>query len=221
MKVIDLTHFIDAEMPVFPGTPQPVITNEFTIEKDGYREKRFEMMGHTGTHIDAPAHGLADGITLDKFPAEHFYGNAVVVDASKVENGKIDLTYLMQYETDIDNSDFVLFRTDWCWYWGEDRYFDGFPVLTEDAANWLVSKNLKGVGFDCISADDINSVDYPVHKILLSENIVFIENLNNLYNLPQSGFIFSCLPLKVKDADGSPVRAVGIVGNILSDFEQG
>jgi arylformamidase len=86
-----------------------------------------------------------------------------------------------------------------------------FPVLDQQAADYLVEYNLKGIGADTISFDPLNDHELRVHKIFLSHGIVLIENLTNLENLPNSPFIFSCLPLRIKDGDGSPVRAVGIV----------
>ena len=80
MKMLDLTHCITPEMPVYPGTEPPRLTAACTMEKDGFRETLLEMYSHTGTHMDAPAHMLPSGRTLDDFPAETFAGRGFVVD---------------------------------------------------------------------------------------------------------------------------------------------
>jgi arylformamidase len=104
-----------------------------------------------------------------------------------------------------------LIATGWDKYWGKTEYFQGFPVLDAEAAEWLVSFPLKGIGFDTISADRVDSPDYPVHTILLSNDLIIIENLRNLKMLPARFFTFSGMPLNIEDADGSPVRAVAMV----------
>ena len=80
MKMLDLTHCITPEMPVYPGTEPPRLTAACTMEKDGFRETLLEMYSHTGTHMDAPAHMLPKGRTLDDFPAETFAGRGFVLD---------------------------------------------------------------------------------------------------------------------------------------------
>ncbi len=104
-----------------------------------------------------------------------------------------------------------LLHTGWSQFWGTEDYFGNFPVLHPDAATYLSAFNLKGIGSDTISFDPVDSVELPVHHILLSAGIILIENLVNLNKLPQHDFTFSCFPLNIKNGDGSPVRAVGIV----------
>lgn len=213
MKIIDLTQIISSTMPVYPGTEPPVITNATTIDNDGFAEKLISMFSHTGTHIDAPGHILEGGFTLDQFCAGNFVGNGLVIDIS--ECSIVERDFLEKYKTQIegyaqfDGSDFVLFRTGWDKKWGTEDYFSGFPLLSEDALKWLCNFKIKGIGFDCISADPVDSCDLPNHRIILDKNIIIIENLCNLEQLEGQHFVFSCLPLKIKNADGSPVRAVG------------
>ena len=102
MKVYDLTHTIQNDMPVYPGTEQPKLTTACTIEAVGYRETLLHMFSHTGTHMDAPAHMLLDGAALDRYPGEKFAGTAVVVDCRERES--ISLPLLQSY--DLDGVDF-------------------------------------------------------------------------------------------------------------------
>ena len=125
-------------MPVYPEAEPPKLTPSNTFEQHGFRETLLTMGSHTGTHMDAPAHMLRDGKTLDQFPAD------------------------------------------------------------------------KGVGTDAISIDPMDTVDYPVHKILLGAGFVNTENLCNLASLVGKTFPYATLPLRFKNADGSPVRAVAM-----------
>lgn len=209
MKIIDLSQLIKEGMPVYPGTEGPKLTQATTVLKDGFAEKLLNMYSHTGTHIDAPCHIYNGEKSLDQFSVEKFVGKAMVID---VENEvEISLDILKEKELEIEKVDFILFRSGWDRYWGKEEYFGEFPSLTKEAALWLITKGLKGIGIDAISLDKMADEHLPIHKILLKEDYVFIENLKNLDKLKGKEFIFSCLPLKIEDADGSPVRAIAIV----------
>jgi arylformamidase len=208
--VIDLSHTIRPDMPVFPGDEPPVLTTLAVIEEDGFTEKRLTLGSHTGTHIDAPAHILEHAATLDRMPIERFLGPGAVLDLTGMKKPQIDVSSLKPHERLFKNSEFILLRTGWSRSWGQGDYFRGYPVLSLEAALWIRSFGLKGVGIDALSVDDPDSTDLPIHKILLERSLI-IENLANLEHLPQTGFIFTCFPLKLEDADASPVRAVAII----------
>ena len=206
MTVFDLTHDIREIMPVFPGMSLPKLEKPFKVSTHGYAETLITMLSHTGTHMDAPAHMHESGKTLDSYPASSFIGKAAVIDV----NGKreIGVEALKSSEHLIKGSDFIMFHTGWSKLWGDENYFRNFPALTMEAANWLVSSGIKGIGLDCISADVAESSDFPVHHILFKEDLLIVENLKNLDKLLGKKFMFSCLPLKYENADGSPVRAI-------------
>lgn len=211
MKIVDLTHPISPDMPVYPGTEQPIILTGCSLEKDGFLEKTITFYSHTGTHIDAPAHLLEGRNTLDMYKINQFHGSAIRLDFSNSSGKNVEFKDLQPYQQAIEESDFLLIHTGWSNYWGADKYFSGFPVLSIEAANWLCSMELKGLGLDTISADPAETENFLVHKALLGSNIIIIENLKNLQALPDDHFDFSCFPLKLKDADGSPVRAVAYI----------
>jgi kynurenine formamidase len=210
-RIIDLTHPISQGMPVYPGTEAPVLKTECTIENIGFLEKKITMVSHTGTHMDAPAHLIKDAITLDKYPVTQFYGRAFVINLSGIKGDKIRLQDLEPYKDKIAKVDFLVLQTGWSRNWGMEDYFIDYPVLSQDAAEWVSKFSLKGIGLDTISADKIDTVLFPVHKFFLGNKMVIIENLTNLDSLPSDQFTFSCFPMSFEDADGSPVRAVGIV----------
>ncbi len=210
MKITDLTHTIYPDMPVFPGTEQPIFEKANILENDGFQEAKITMYSHTGTHIDAPAHMLSNGPYLDNLDIAHFIGNATILDFSNEKMEVIDVDSLKPYEKKINNIEFLIIKTGWSKYWGDKKYYEDFPSLSEEAAKWLSEFNLKGIGIDAISIDDINSVTFAVHKILMPKNIIIIENLTNLDSITNEYFILSIMPLKNKNADGSPVRAISI-----------
>ena len=88
MKIIDLTHTISEDMPVYPGTEPPMLKPANTYEKDGFRETLFSLYSHTGTHVDPPAHLFADRTTLDALPIEQFAGKALVIDCTRLAEGE-------------------------------------------------------------------------------------------------------------------------------------
>lgn len=210
MKITDLTQIISPNMPVFPGDEKPFLKRKAILEKDGFREMEISLSTHTGTHIDAPAHILENGPFLDNMNVGHFIGKAVIIDFSKMDETLIETDFLKSHEERIKTVDFVVIKTGWSRYWGEESYYSGFPSLSEEAAEWLAEFNLKGVGIDAISIDDIESTTLRVHKKLLSKNIIIIENMTNLDSVCEDEFLLSVMPLKVENADGSPVRAVSI-----------
>ena len=208
MPVLDLTQVLSPTMPVYPGTEPPTIRPATTVEADGFAEKWIGMYSHTGTHIDAPAHMLPGAATLDQLGIDRFVGPAWVVD---VPGPAIELELLEAQEAAMAGSEFVLFHTGWSAKWGTPGYFEGFPVLSGAAARWLSRRGLKGIGFDAISADPVSSTAFENHFECFRAGMILIENLTGLRPLVGKPFLFSCLPLKLEEADGSPVRAVAIL----------
>lgn len=208
MPVIDLTHRIEPDMPVFPGTPQPRLERPFTVGEHGFAETRLDMLSHTGTHMDAPAHMIQGATTIDRFDAGRFIGKALCLDVSG--HAVIGLPLLEPHHDALLTARFLLLATRWDQHWGTPTYFHSFPVLTEEAARWLLPFNLSGLGTDCISFDRHDSVSYPVHHILLGNNLLLIENLRAISPLAGTSFTFVAAPLHFADADGAPIRALAI-----------
>jgi arylformamidase len=211
MNIIDLSQPIHAGMPVFPGAGQPQFQQLATVEDDGFRVANTTINYHVGTHVDAPAHMIATGKTLDHFLADYFVGKAAIADFTEVPSGRISLEAIQKYESIIRQVEFLLIKTGWSQYWGSGKYFDDYPTLTPEAAKWLTGFSLKGIGLDTMSIDPIDSTDFTIHKILLSKEILIVENLNKLERIADEIFEFFSLPLWIKDADGSPVRAIAVI----------
>lgn len=213
MEIIDLTHTISADMPVYPGTEPPVLATANTYEKDGFKETLLRLYSHTGTHMDAPHHIFPDRTALDEFDAAEFVGQGLVIDATNVPSGgRIDFSYVQKSRGKADKAEFLIFRTGWEQYWGQAVYFGEFPVISEDVADYLLQTGKKGIGLDTISLDPIADGSLTMHhRFLAPGRTVIIENLCNLARLGSDLFLFAALPLKFRRSDGAPVRAVGIL----------
>ena len=209
MQVLDLTHTITDAMSCWPGTPQVSLTPLAKLEEDGFRETLVSMASHIGTHLDAPAHLLPNGTTLDSMPPAQFVGSAVVLDCSN--RGAISLAMLQSYTQLLSRAEFVLLYTGWSRHWKTPDYFDNYPVLNPDAASYLASLRLKGLGVDTISVDAFMDADCPIHRILLGSGMMLLENLRNLRGLCGREFFLTAAPLKLRNADGAPARVFALI----------
>lgn len=206
MKVFDLTQRICESMQVYPDTEAPKLTECNSYDADGFRETYLQMSSHTGTHMDAPAHMNTAGKTLDMKEASEFCGKAYVLDC----RGAACVSKSMLQTAELSDAEFLLLCTGHDGKWGQPDYFDGFPVLTEEAALYAASLGLKGVGVDAISVDPVSGTDFPVHDILFANDMVSIENLCGLERFCGQTVFFAALPLKFANSDGAPVRAIVI-----------
>ncbi|BCS88992.1 cyclase family protein [Pseudodesulfovibrio sediminis] len=209
MHAIDLSHVIHTGMPVFPGDDEPNVRRTHFVKKHGFAQTVLTMSTHAGTHVDTSGHLMVDAPGLDWLGPDNFTGWGAVVDLSGLGKKTMDQSDFTAL-ADIDVLDFVLIRTGWDEYWKTDRYYGDFPVLSPTACRFLGGLGLKGIGLDTPSPDPVDSRDLPAHNALFNHGMVIVENLTNLAELPAEGFIFSCLPLRIMDGEGSPVRAVGL-----------
>jgi kynurenine formamidase len=210
MQVIDLTYIMTSDMPVFPGSEPASFMQAADFDKDGYNEKRLCLHTHTGTHIDCKKHIYREGFDTAS-ASERFAGKGFMIDC-QVFTDEIPVEHMQQFDQQIRQTEFVLLHTGCSKYWGLPDYFRKFPVLSRSASLYLSNLRLKGIGIDAPSFDPFESSDLPVHHTLLSADMVLVENLTNLGALTGFDFMFFCLPLKIKDGDGSPVRATAITG---------
>jgi len=192
MKIYDISLEISNDMPVYGDGEKPLITELAQIKHGSqYNLTRFTMTGHMGTHADTPLHFVDGGATCDNIPLDHFYGPAKVIQMPPIEG---DITKDDLLPLDIHGGDILLLNT-------------GNKVFTPDAAAYLAEKKIKTLGVDAMSVDAYNSPDFPVHHILLDNDITIIECLA-LDGVPQGTYELSALPLKFKNGNGSPVRAI-------------
>lgn len=209
MKVIDLTQTVSPTMSIFPYSKPPVFKTLASCQEQGYAELELTLNTHQGTHMDAPAHALVDGLTLDQFSPDHFIGKGVVINCSSLGLREIAPTAFTTIEH-IQNLDFVLFYTGWGKKWNTEEYLQQPPTISSELADHLIQAGIKGVGIDAFSIEDMMSLAIPIHKKLMQHNILIIENLTNLDQLIDQSFTLYCFPMKVAHSDGAPVRAIAI-----------
>ena len=180
-------------MPAFPGDPASSLTQISSLEQNGSVGYELKTNLHVGTHLDAPLHFISGGKRISDFPPDTFIGRGIVVDINSLNTESIRA------------GDIVLIHTGWSKKFGQPDYYKNFPVISESLAQKLVTTNIKMVGFDSPSPD---RSPYLVHKILLSNDILIIENLTNLSALlPYQHFEIFALPTPL-EAEASPVRVV-------------
>jgi len=202
---VDLTHTIEAGMPVFPGTDPVQIAHKFTLAKDGFAELIIRMVSHTGTHIDAPRHMDNDGKSLDRYPVSFFIGQAMVLDLG---HDDISADTLAQREADLQAVDFLLLRTLCSKRWGRSGYFEDVPSPSPSTLQQICSYKMRGIGIDAVSIDPVRSITLDNHQTILGRGMIIIENLTNLHKLPDHPFRLMALPLKVAHSDGFSARVV-------------
>ncbi|MBU5625897.1 cyclase family protein [Oscillibacter sp. MSJ-2] len=206
--ILDLTHLIAGGMPVYPGTDSPDLSPAATLKENGCRETMLRMTSHTGTHMDAPAHMLPGGATLDALPVSRFCGRALVIDCTLLRGPQVTREVLRPYEREIERADFLLLRTGFEALWGTPEYYGDFAVPDREAMAYLTGRDLKGIGTDAISIDLLPETDFSNHMLLFGAGMVSIENLR-LAAAPEGVLIpFCALPLHFHDSDGAPVRAI-------------
>lgn len=199
--IIDLSVALNEQTPIYPGDPATKIEPAGVLAKDGYCDHYISVGTHVGTHIDAPKHMLEDGVSLDKIPIEQFVGRGCYVD---VTDGNFDSVK----NTDIQAGDIVLLHTSMSDRYHDAVYFEEYPAMSDEVANYLASKKVKMVGVDACSVD--NKDGFPIHKILLGGNVLIIENLTNLSKLAGKRFDVYALPINLQ-IDGAPARVIAKV----------
>ena len=210
-RFIDLTHFIEKDMPVWPGDQRPIIKEVMTIEKDRCSLQSIHFTTHVGTHIDAPSHIIEGGKTLDQIPLETLIGKASVLDFNhKGEKDLITKQDLKQHEDRLAPGSRVLLKTGWDSWFGSDSFFTGFPCLTLEAAQYLSTRKIILLGMDTPSSGPIDDPDQGIHNTLLGAEIILLEGLSSLNQIQGNECELIALPAPFKNFGGAPCRAVAV-----------
>ena len=214
MKVIDLTLTISNKIPTFPGSPPPAFIPWENVKEDGYNLELLFLSSHTGTHMDAPHHFLEKGAKIHEISLKKLVSEAALIKSKKNGGESITKTDVQKFEKKhgkIDGFSSVIFSTGWQKNLQKKYYFTKNPGLSVSAAKYLASKKVSLVGIDSPSIDVGTDSKFSVHQILAKKGILIVENLANLDKIKSSKFHLVVLPLKLKNATGSPVRAVAFV----------
>ncbi|HEX8144019.1 MAG TPA: cyclase family protein [Pyrinomonadaceae bacterium] len=214
---VDVSHSVEDGMITYRGLPAPIISDHLSREESRKRYAegtefhigKIEMVANTGTYLDSPYHRYKDGLDLSELPLSSMADlDAVCIRAAGYFGRGIDAEV---FGTADLRGKAVLLHTGWDVQWGSDRYFEGHPFLTAGAARFLVEAGAVLVGIDSLNIDDTADLARPAHSILLKANIPIVEHLCRLESLPDQGFRFFAVPVKVKSFGTFPVRAFGIV----------
>lgn len=216
-----MTRIVDLSVPIGEDTLSPPsvgIQLELTSYHRGpgfWQASKIEMLLHTGSHVDFTKHVQEDGETAADVPLERVFGEALVVDLSfAAANHEISVNDLEDHAPEIQPGDIVLVRTDWTEkHWGNfPTYYMESPYCAPEAAQWLIDRGAKAIGFDCFSEycarlPDFTSEDFIIHKIILENGSILMQQLTNFSQLPiGKRFSFFAPFIKIRGAEGSPAR---------------
>jgi arylformamidase len=216
-RIVDVSHVIEHGMTTYKGLPGPHICDFWTREvsaenyDDGssFQIGRIDMVANTGTYLDSPFHRYADGIDLADLPLPSLADLPGIVMRRPWEN---ELSTGAAHFQELDvRGKAVLVHTGWDRHWRTERYGEGHPFLSADAAEWLIERGAVLVGIDSNNIDDTRVRARPVHTKLLGANIPICEHMTALGSLPDEDFRFSAVPPKIRGMGTFPVRAYAVL----------
>ena len=214
MKILDLTLSISDKIPTFPGSPQPNFIPWENVKEDGYNLEVLFLSSHTGTHMDAPYHFLENGAKIHEISLKKLVSEAALIQCRKSSDQYVTKTDIQKFEKKhgkIENFSSVIFYTGWQKNLQKKHYFTKNPGLSVSAAKYLALKKISLIGIDSPSIDLGKDSKFSVHQIFAKKGMLIVENLANLDKIKSSKFHLVVLPLKLKNATGSPVRAIAFI----------
>ncbi|WP_082212582.1 cyclase family protein [Erwinia sp. 9145] len=227
--LIELNHAYEELMPVWTGHGKFFCSHaEDYSAGDGNYNCQLSLGDHCGTHVDAPAHFIEGGKTVEQIDARQLIGRGRCLDMSCLaEDSDITVQMIQAWEADkgeIVAGDIVIFRTGYDKRWRCRPHHAGFlqnwPGLSGEGANYLIGKGVTVLGTDAMSLDRYSNDAHPAHFAVLGSDCLIVENLANLEHLP-SEFVFMALPLRIKGASASPIRAVALLASPLQAEQNG
>jgi kynurenine formamidase len=216
-----MQNIVDLSVPIGEDTLSPPSVNarlKLTTFHRGpgfWQASKVDMLLHTGSHVDFTKHVQEDGETAVDVSLDRVFGDALVVDLSFAQaNHEISVADMEKHAQEVGQDDIVLVRTDWTEkHWGDfPTYYMESPYCSPEAAQWLVDRGAKAIGFDCFSEycarlPDFTSEDFIIHKIILENGAILMQQLTNFSHLPTAGrFKFFGPFIKIRGAEGSPAR---------------
>jgi arylformamidase len=213
-NLLDLTMpFSEKTIPV-PGHPCPRFEPLTTLEQDGVRNTTMTISIHTGTHIDAPSHFIQDGASIDEVPIDRFHRPGICLNLRDMAQpgAPIALEHLKKagFDPSASRGTILMLASGWSdQAWQSERLYEANPYLAQDAAEALAEAAPSALGLD-FAVDDTKP--WPNHTILLGADVLLIENLMRLPELPRDGFEVMAFPLRLVGENGGPTRVVVELG---------
>jgi kynurenine formamidase len=218
---LDLTHTLSEQSPSWEGTPG-FKSHTLLDYQDCSGDVRFKVQSITmrsgiGTHIDAPAHCIPGGASIDMLNLCTLIAPCIVIDVSARSSERYaasqeDIELFEQQYGRIEEKSLVIIRTGWDRFWENPTKYRNdlvFPTLSEKAATYLLNRNIVGLGIDTLGPD-LPENGFTVHKLLLGHGCYIIENVANAEALPPKGSISIALPIKIQDGTEAPLRLVAL-----------
>ncbi|TAN02945.1 MAG: cyclase family protein [Rhodanobacteraceae bacterium] len=218
VRHVDLSHAIEDGMITYKGLPAPLVCDHLSREQSRahyaegteFQIGKLTMVANTGTYIDSPYHRFADGKDVAGFDLDEVAGlEGVLARVTGMAGRAIDHSVFLPLDV---QGKAVLVHTGWDRHWRTDPYFEGHPFLTAGAAEYLRDSGARLVGIDSLNIDDTTDGHRPAHTTLLGAGIPIVEHLRGLEQLPDAGFHFSAVPVKIKGMGTFPVRAYASLG---------
>ncbi len=204
IKLVDLSHPIDDQLPTYPGDSPVKLQKTKIFEEDGFTNYQLETGMHSGTHLDGPMHLTGQTKYISELPLESFLGKGCLLDV----RGEMSIRMKDEYRSKIGDASIVLLYTDHDQKFGTSEYFTNQPEIHLELAEFLITRKTKIIGMDLASPD---CSPFAVHQMLLNKGVLILENLTNLGSLLQvEQFEVMAFPLKIK-ADSSPLRVAARV----------
>lgn len=192
----------------FPGNAPPSVSPVLRQDRgDASNVSLLELGSHVGTHVDAPAHVIPGAPGVDAVPLDALVGEALVVACDPL-GAHIDAGVLAGLAIP-PGTERLLFRTRNSRHWDhpEAPYPTDYVGVTADAAEWLLERGIRLVGTDALSIEPFATPQRPTHRALLGAGVVVVEGLD-LRDVPPGRYVLTCLPLRWRDVDGGPARAI-------------
>jgi arylformamidase len=188
----------------WPDDPPIELVRTMDVAKgDPATVSRLSLGVHSGTHVDAPVHFLAEGAGVDAIPLDRLLGEARVVEVG--EGPSIGAAQLLPL--DPRPGERLLFKTlNSARCWKADRFLPDFVHLSVEAAALLAERQVRTVGIDYLSIAGTEE-GVPTHVALLEKGICIIEGLD-LSSVQPGSYELICLPLRLAGADGAPARVL-------------
>jgi arylformamidase len=207
LKILDISVPISDRLPVWPGDPQIVLEHYRTIsEGNTSNDSRIACSVHSGTHVDAPAHFIENGATVDELPLDILIGAATVIELSEAD---IITPEILEAQDLPLQTRRLLFKTKNSALWTDPghRFNADFVALSSAAAGWIVKRGIDLVGTDYLSIQMFKDTGPLTHRILLEAGVIIVEGLD-LRKIQPGNYQLVCLPIKLAGIEGAPARAV-------------
>lgn len=221
-KIVDLTHPLNNTTRSWNGhvgfTMTTILDYRHQVEDVKFRVQRLKMNAGIGTHMDAPAHCIMNGMTIDQIPLESLIAPCVVIDVSAKAHAQYvvsldDIHYFQAKHGSLQPGIVVLIHTGWDQWWDNPQKYKNdhrFPSVDAAVAQYLLEVGVVGLGVDTLSPD-LPEQGFPVHHILLNGGTYIIENVANMRMLPPVGAHIVVMPLRIEGATEAPLRLIGMI----------